>query len=257
MSEIEKSESIWGNDIPETLEGMAARINQEHQLVEQAAHSAEQAAHSALEHAYRAGELLFLAKTDIKHGDFTPWVKENFVGSVRTAQAYIRVYKKWDRLERRNAVADLSDLPLRGALKELSEPRSQKPKPIKVASPPTPWVTNKRKASDAEATADAAGDTIETVTFEFTGATDEAIEAPRPSEAPPAEPHAPPAWFVYSAVRNLAGATHDPEELAKAWFERGDMKPGEVYKAKVFVSRLAAAMEAVEKKSKGGDLIDE
>jgi hypothetical protein len=65
----------------DSLETIASQANREHQL-------ASDAACSALEHAARCGELLSKAKAVAGHGNFLPWLKENFAGSERTAQNY-------------------------------------------------------------------------------------------------------------------------------------------------------------------------
>ena len=117
MGEVE---SIFGNDIPDSLEDLAALINAEHR-------QCERAFKSGFEHAFRAGELLFYAKADLAHGEWLPWLKENFDGSVRTAQSYIRVWR--DRGALQQDAQRVAHLTLRGALKELSQPESESDKP--------------------------------------------------------------------------------------------------------------------------------
>src|SRR5215210_6325913 len=51
---------------------------------------AEQHWQSAVRHAVRAGELLTEAKGQVKHGEWLPWLEENFPGSERTARNYMR-----------------------------------------------------------------------------------------------------------------------------------------------------------------------
>ena len=67
-----------------SLDTIAAQANREHQL-------ASDAACNALEHAAACGELLNKAKSELGHGNFLPWLKENFAGSERTAQNYMRL----------------------------------------------------------------------------------------------------------------------------------------------------------------------
>jgi hypothetical protein len=100
-------------------------LNEEH-------HSCERAAASAVEHAIKAGELLIYAKAEVKHGEWEPWLKENFEGSLRTAQMYMRVFRNRDKLTKAKRVSDLS---LRGALKELSEPSAPGPPKIRIKVP--------------------------------------------------------------------------------------------------------------------------
>jgi hypothetical protein len=80
MTDIEKQKSA-------TLESLAQQINEEHR-------QCETAFSSGLEHAIRAGELLEEAKGGLEHGKWLGWLKENFDGAVRTAQAYMRVARK-------------------------------------------------------------------------------------------------------------------------------------------------------------------
>lgn len=107
MSEVDKSG-------PAELAGLASEINEEHRRC-------EEALRSGLAHALRAGELLEEAKRHVNHGEWGAWLAENFEGSERTAQAYMKVRRGLPKLESENPqrVADLS---FRGALKELTAP---------------------------------------------------------------------------------------------------------------------------------------
>lgn len=88
---------------PSTLAELAPMINYEHSLC---AHALER----GLEHAIRAGLLLLQAKEFCGHGRWLQWLDDNFEGSARTANAYMRVASNPQR------VADLS---FRGALRML------------------------------------------------------------------------------------------------------------------------------------------
>jgi len=66
------------------LAELAATANREH-----AAFGA--AFGNALEHAIHAGEALTAAKAQIQHGEWLPWLAENFGGSERAAQLYMKV----------------------------------------------------------------------------------------------------------------------------------------------------------------------
>lgn len=98
----------------ERLNTLATRINEEHRRC-------EEAFRSTLEHALRAGELLIEAKDGVPHGSWEAWLADNFEGSLRTAQAYMRVARARKQFEdpKTQRVADLS---LRKAIKELSTP---------------------------------------------------------------------------------------------------------------------------------------
>jgi hypothetical protein len=99
------------------LETLADRINEEHRRC-------EEALKEGLRHALRAGELLIEAKSRCAHGTWGAWLAENFEGSERTAQAYMKVAREMPQLDGAKAqrVADLS---LRGALKELAPPKER------------------------------------------------------------------------------------------------------------------------------------
>ncbi|MDP9478337.1 MAG: DUF3102 domain-containing protein [Actinomycetota bacterium] len=97
------------------LTTLADRVNAEHR-------ACEEAVGAALGHAINAGELLTEAKEGVAHGSWGAWLAENFEGSERTAQAYMKVYRRRDEI--RNGAADLS---LRGALKELEAKSTEKP----------------------------------------------------------------------------------------------------------------------------------
>ena len=102
--------SIITNNLPE----LAASIRQEH-------HLAEQHAMQAVNHAMEAGRLLIEAKGLCAHGQWLPWLAENFDGSVRTAQAYMRLHENCDLLANTQRAAHLS---VREALKALAEPKA-------------------------------------------------------------------------------------------------------------------------------------
>jgi len=97
------------------VNNLAVQINTYHK-------QATECANKAVEYAFKAGELLLEAKATVKHGEWLKWLENNFEDSERTAQTYMRLVKELPNLEseKRNAVADL---PLRDAVKMLSEPK--------------------------------------------------------------------------------------------------------------------------------------
>ena len=104
-----------------TLTQLANQINDEHR-------QAEQAINAGLEHALRAGQLLLEAKGLCAHGEWTPWLEDNFAGSARTARAYMLVAERWPQIEaKRQRVANLS---FRDALRLAAPP---KPEPLDAA----------------------------------------------------------------------------------------------------------------------------
>jgi hypothetical protein len=98
-----------------TLPTLATEINTAH-------HECEAHARAALESARRCGELLLLARAQVPHGEWLPWLEANCTVSERTAQVYMRIAREWGRLAGGNPqrVADLS---LREAVSLLAEPR--------------------------------------------------------------------------------------------------------------------------------------
>jgi hypothetical protein len=74
-----------------------------------------------VEHGIRAGELLAEAKAECPHGTWLPWLEDNFEGSVRSAQEYMRLYNHRDEI--RVKMQDSAHLSVSGALKEIASPR--------------------------------------------------------------------------------------------------------------------------------------
>jgi hypothetical protein len=105
MSELVKVETG-------ALEDLAARINAEHR-------ACEAAAVSAVEHAIRAGEMLVEVKSSLKHGEWLPWLEDNFEGTARTAQVYMQLHSRRSELTNTQRASHLS---IRSALKELAPP---------------------------------------------------------------------------------------------------------------------------------------
>jgi hypothetical protein len=111
MTEIEKRNAA-------ALENLAEQINAEHRAF-------KTALTTAVERGIRAGELLTEAKSRCKHGEWLPWLQENFEGAPRTAQEYMRLYAHRDEI--RAKYADSAHLSVSGALKELAAPSSSEP----------------------------------------------------------------------------------------------------------------------------------
>ena len=92
----------------------AEAINAQHRLC-------QEAAASAVEHAMNAGEMLMEVKASSNHGEFGPWLEENFEGSARTAQTYMRLHRNRHALNAQRS----AHLSIDGALKALSEPKDE------------------------------------------------------------------------------------------------------------------------------------
>jgi hypothetical protein len=117
-----------------TLTDLATQINEAHeQCVE--------AYKSSLYFARTAGALLIEAKSQLQHGQWLPWLRENTSVAERTAQAYMQVSRDWAVLEESAAIADLS---FRDALKLLSqgeeatEPLMLEAELVEEPTPPKP-----------------------------------------------------------------------------------------------------------------------
>jgi hypothetical protein len=79
--------------MPDTnLKDLAAEINEEH-------HRGVAAAKFAVQSAIRVGELLELAKLQVDHGDWIPWVQKHCEFGPRQAQKYLRAYANRERIE--------------------------------------------------------------------------------------------------------------------------------------------------------------
>jgi hypothetical protein len=102
-----------------TLTRLAASIRVEHE-------AAERHARSAVEHAIRAGELLIEAKAQVAHGEWLPWLAENFPARPVTAQRYMRLAVNASRVTHLDEAESI-----REALAVLAEP---KPKPTEVVN---------------------------------------------------------------------------------------------------------------------------
>lgn len=94
------------------LELIATRANEAHRRV-------TAATETTLSLARHAGEILFEAKTELKHGDWLPWLEANFEGSPRTAQLYMRVFERWGEIAANTQRASHSSI--RGALEGIAE----------------------------------------------------------------------------------------------------------------------------------------
>jgi Protein of unknown function (DUF3102) len=71
---------------------------------------------SAAEHAIRCGELLEEKKGSLGHGEWLPWLRDNFEGSERHAQRFMKLAREHGELD----PTRVSDLSIRGAMRKLS-----------------------------------------------------------------------------------------------------------------------------------------
>jgi hypothetical protein len=105
------------------LEQLADEINEKHRAF-------EAGIRKTLDDGIRCGELLLEAKEQCEHGTWLPWLAANFDGSERSAQGYMRLYRRRDEL--RANTQGLAYLGIEDALKELAAP---KPLPFRVSLP--------------------------------------------------------------------------------------------------------------------------
>jgi hypothetical protein len=98
----------------EGLPALADQIRAEHDL-------AQNAFRSALEHARNCGLLLLRAKEQCAHGEWQPWLKAHVHFAERTAQAYMKIAREWERLEAKSATD--CGFGIRDALEYLAEPQ--------------------------------------------------------------------------------------------------------------------------------------
>lgn len=102
--------AVRGEVMPEgqlTLFELAHIVNREHEL-------AREAGLAMVEHAIRAGEALIAAKAQLHHGEWLPWLADEFDGSERMAQRYMTVAANPTR------VSDLDEPSLRKALEAIA-----------------------------------------------------------------------------------------------------------------------------------------
>jgi hypothetical protein len=59
---------------------------------------------TGLQKAIQIGSLMSECKEQIKHGDFSKWVEDNFSFSIRTAQNYLKLYDNRERLTGANSL---------------------------------------------------------------------------------------------------------------------------------------------------------
>ena len=92
------------------------QINAEH-------HACEAAVRAALKHAIRCGVLLEEQKAVVPHGEWLAWLNENFDGSARVAQTYMRLSRNRQQVEELAKAQRSALLSIDGALRALASPR--------------------------------------------------------------------------------------------------------------------------------------
>ena len=110
----------------------------------------ESKAADALECVHQSGLRLIAAKRLLPHGQFEPYLAQNWHDSLRKAQMYMQVAGGWSQIEqKRNTVADLS---LRGAVRLVATPKPAQVTDASKPKPPQAPPQAAASASDAEVT---------------------------------------------------------------------------------------------------------
>lgn len=107
---------------------LATAINDEHR-------KCDEAVSTALDHAMRAGDLLIKAKAEIGHGDWQAWVEENFEGSMRRAQEYMRLAKNREAIKAEKARSS-APLGIDRALRAIAAPKQKNSSEASEAAEP-------------------------------------------------------------------------------------------------------------------------
>jgi DUF3102 family protein len=91
-----------------TLEELRDMANASHR-------ACESSARSLVIHARDCGQTLLAVKARLRHGDFTPWVREHCEFSERQAQRYMRIAANWDKLVHKELGDDVNPKTTRAA----------------------------------------------------------------------------------------------------------------------------------------------
>lgn len=83
----------------------------------------EEAGRARIEYALAAGAALIEAKRLVPHGQWLPWLAENFDGSEATAKRYMTLARNRSRVS--DLVDDNPDLSIREAVKHLTKPKDK------------------------------------------------------------------------------------------------------------------------------------
>lgn len=107
---------LCADDRP-ALATLAAEINLEHA-------AAERTARTAVDHARAAGDKLLLAKAQVDHGQWLPWLSANCPALAdRTARSYMQLARNWAQLNLKSAT--VADLTINQALRLLNAPEPE------------------------------------------------------------------------------------------------------------------------------------
>lgn len=96
-----------------SLSTLAHKANEAHR-------AAEENASNAVSQAAVCGGYLAQAKEQLHHGDWQPWIEENFEGSRRTAQVYMQIAERKPELAEGAKAQHAAHLSIRDALKQLT-----------------------------------------------------------------------------------------------------------------------------------------
>jgi Protein of unknown function (DUF3102) len=105
-------------EVERSLDALAEEINAEHRAFLRAAEETFRAA-------LRAGDLLNEAKAEAGHGNWTTWVEENCVFSMRSAQVYMQLANNRTQVEEMLKSAEPAHLSIERVIRELAPPKGE------------------------------------------------------------------------------------------------------------------------------------
>jgi hypothetical protein len=116
---------------------LRVEINDVYRRVEAAKRRSEEANREAVYGAIEGGEKLLVVKDALPYGQFVAWMKENFDGSVRTGQVYMRLAK------RKEDAQALAHLGIEQVAAELATRKTSKSVKSKSAKYVSDWAANR------------------------------------------------------------------------------------------------------------------
>jgi hypothetical protein len=108
-----------GGQAPTNLTAIAAEANAAHR-------ECVSAAAVSFKHALISGHALTRAKAQCRHGEWEAWLRANFEGSIRTAQAYMRLFAHRKEIQAKSA-GQPALMTIEGAIALITDKRPAKP----------------------------------------------------------------------------------------------------------------------------------
>jgi hypothetical protein len=104
------------------------QINRLHGEIEGHCAAVHEHACNALHKAKRVGELLANMKKRQNHGQWSAWLKKNFHASRETARLYVRIWRRWSKIEQALAKEGVNAMTLQDARRLIEQTRKKPPK---------------------------------------------------------------------------------------------------------------------------------